>query len=730
MVAAASGPDTRTIAIADRPAPVATAKIVSSGALFIASCIAAPVALCRTFSGLADCEGMNELTNAASPYLQQHAGNPVHWRMWTPQALADAKRLGKPILLSVGYAACHWCHVMAHESFEDAETAAVMNELFVNIKVDREERPDVDHIYMSALHAFGQRGGWPLTMFLTPDAQPFWGGTYFPKTARYGQPAFVSVLKSIAQAYRQKPEQIAQNTKAILDHLDADGTSAAPSVTLAEMDGLAARLAGHMDAVNGGMQGAPKFPNPQILEFLWRAADRSDVARCRDLVLTSLDRISQGGIYDHLGGGFSRYSVDDRWLVPHFEKMLYDNAQLLELLALAADATGQALYRERAAETVAWLSREMTDVSGAFCASLDADSEGVEGKFYVWTADEIDDVLGAEDATLFSAAYDVTAAGNWEEPHGPAVTILNRLATPPSGADGEARLGALRAKLLAHRAGRVRPGLDDKILADWNGLMIAALVRSGTLLDRDDWIAMARRAYAAVMDTMAYRAASELRLAHSRRGAVYVRPAFALDYAAMARAALALFEAGCRDRDYLGEASALTDTLLAHHRDPATGLLAMASDDASDVILRLKPTQDDAIPNAHGVTLDALIRLAALSGDPTRLAAADALFDALSGAVQTNFVGHVGVMNSLDLHLRGATIVLAGERRAALREAALRAPYLTRTVIDLADVAALPPDHVARAQAAIAGDAAAFVCRGATCSPPVRDVAALQAALR
>ncbi len=674
----------------------------------------------------------NELNTAASPYLQQHAANPVHWRQWTPAALAEARRLDKPILLSVGYAACHWCHVMAHESFEDPATAAVMNELYVNIKVDREERPDVDHIYMSALHAFGERGGWPLTMFLTPAAEPFWGGTYFPKTARYGQPAFADVLRSVAHAYRSQPDKIAQNTRIVLDHLQAARDAAAPSVTAVEMDGLAARLAGHMDAVNGGMQGAPKFPNPSILEFLWRAADRAadqaNASRCRELVLRSLERMSQGGIYDHLGGGFARYSVDDRWLVPHFEKMLYDNAQLLELLALAAAATGEPLYRERAEETVEWLRREMTLADGSFCASLDADSEGVEGKFYVWTAAEVAVVLGESDAALFARAYDVTPGGNWDDPHGPgAVSVLNRLASSALSSDEEARLPALRARLLAHRAGRVRPGLDDKVLADWNGLTIAAMVRAGTLLDRPDWIADAARAYAGVMDAMAARSGDELRLAHSRRGAALVRPAFALDYAAMARAALALHEAGATGRDHLGEGAALLATLLARHGDPASGLLCMAADDSGDVILRLKPTADDAIPNAHSVALDALLRLAALTGDETWTAHADKLFAALSGEVQGNFVSHVGVMNALDLAQRGATVVVAGARRAALRAAALRLPFTTRSVIELTDDAGLPADHPARAQLAAAGEGAAFVCRGGACSLPVRDAAGLQA---
>ncbi len=672
----------------------------------------------------------NELKHAASPYLLQHADNPVDWRMWTPDALAEAKRLDKPILLSVGYAACHWCHVMAHESFEDPETAAVMNELFVNIKVDREERPDVDHLYMSALHAFGERGGWPLTMFLTPDARPFWGGTYFPKTARYGQPAFTGVLRNVEHAYRSKPDQIASNTKAILEYFAETGTVAAPVATLEEMDSLAARLADHIDPVEGGMKGAPKFPNPSILEYLWRAGERG-VPRCYDLVLLTLERMSRGGIYDHLGGGYARYSVDDRWLVPHFEKMLYDNAQLVELLALAAGASGNKLYVTRAAETIAWLVREMTAEDGAFCASLDADSEGVEGKFYVWTLLEVAEVLGSEDASVFAHAYDVSPTGNWQEPDGPAVTILNQLDVKPLPADQEERVAGMRAKLLTHRAKRVRPSLDDKVLADWNGLMIAALVHAGTQLRRPDWIALAVKAYAAILTTMAERDGDHLRLAHARRGARQVRLAFALDYAAMARAALTLAEAegATAGRDYRGEAIALLDTLIALHRDPSTGLLCMTATDAGDVIARLAPTNDDAIPNAHALALDAMIRLATLSGEQRWLDEADALLAALSGAVQANMVGHCGVMNALDLRLRGKSVVVAGPQRAPLREAAFAAPYLTRTLVDLVDVEGLPVDHPARAQITAAGEAAAFICQGSTCSLPLHHAEALREAL-
>src|ERR1700736_6540213 len=365
----------------------------------------------------------NRLAGETSPYLLQHQHNPVDWWPWGPEALAEAKRAGKPILLSVGYAACHWCHVMAHESFEDEGVAAVMNDLFVNIKVDREERPDIDQIYMSALHLIGEQGGWPLTMFLTPAGEPVWGGTYFPKTARYGRPAFTDVLREVARVFREEPDRIDQSRRSLIGRLSERARPQGKVVIgRAELDGVAGRFARLIDRTNGGLQGAPKFPQSSVLELLWRGGPRSGGTAFFDLVELSLDRISQGGIYDHLGGGFSRYSVDERWLVPHFEKMLYDNAQLLELLALAHQRSGRELFASRARETVAWLTREMITQEGAFSASLDADSEGEEGKFYVWSPAEIADVLGPQDAELFAARYDVTPQGNFE-----GHNILNRL---------------------------------------------------------------------------------------------------------------------------------------------------------------------------------------------------------------------------------------------------------------------------------------------------------------
>ncbi len=436
----------------------------------------------------------NRLAEETSPYLLQHKDNPVHWQAWNAETLAAAKAADRPILLSIGYAACHWCHVMAHESFENAAIAAQMNANFVAIKVDREERPDLDAIYQNALALMGEHGGWPLTMFLTPEGEPFWGGTYFPPEPRWGRPGFPQVLAALANAYRGDRDTILKNVAALREGLarlgqPERGEGGAPDVSAALFDRIAERLLREVDPLNGGIGTAPKFPQSGIFELLWRAWKRTRLDPYREAVTRTLTTISQGGIYDHLGGGYARYATDARWLVPHFEKMLYDNAELISLLTLVWEETRDPLYAQRVAETIGWLEREMVNAEGAFASSLDADSEHEEGKFYVWSEAEIDAALG-EEAALFKRFYDVSAEGNWEE-H----TILNRLAHPAL-ADGETEATLVRCRelLLAARAPRVRPGLDDKVLADWNGLMIAALAAAGLSFERADWVAIAQRA--------------------------------------------------------------------------------------------------------------------------------------------------------------------------------------------------------------------------------------------
>jgi uncharacterized protein YyaL (SSP411 family) len=660
---------------------------------------------------------MNRLAHATSPYLLQHKDNPVDWREWGPEALAEAEARNKPILLSVGYAACHWCHVMAHESFEDPDIAAVMNELFVNIKVDREERPDVDHIYMSALHLLGERGGWPLTMFLTPNGEPFWGGTYFPKEPQFGRPGFTQVLREVARVFHVEHHRIDQNRRALTERLregEAPAGDAAASLGLRELDRFGARLVDLFDPIHGGLKGAPKFPNPPILEFLARYARRSGDGRAHNRFHLALERMALGGIHDHLGGGFARYSVDERWLVPHFEKMLYDNAQLLELYGLAAQETGSALFRSAAEDIVAWLEREMVTPKGAFASSLDADSEGEEGRFYVWSLDEIREVLG-EDAEPFARFYDISVEGNWEH-----TNIPNRLRSGAADAETEARLSAMRARLLNRRASRVRPGLDDKVLADWNGLMIAALVRAGLALDIPEYIPIAENAFRFVAAAMS----KDGRLGHSWRTGSLVFPGFALDHAAMMRAALALYEA-TGDGAYLDHARGWRDVLLSDYRVPDTGLLAMTAAGGEGLIVRPQPTHDEAVPNANGVFAEALVRLAALTGADADRHLADETLGALSGVAAGAPVGHTSILNALDLHLRGLSIVVVNDVNGSLTRAARRLPYLERTISVVKDPAALADDHPAAALARAAQGPTAMVCAGMRCSLPVTAPEAL-----
>ena len=652
----------------------------------------------------------NRLAQETSPYLLQHKHNPVDWWPWGPAALAEAQRSGKPILLSVGYAACHWCHVMAHESFEDELTAATMNNLFINIKVDREERPDIDQIYMAALHHLGEQGGWPRTMFLTPKGEPVWGGTYFPKFSRYGRPAFVDVLHEVARLFREDLNTIDTNREALMARLAASARPAEKvTIGIHELDIAARQLAGAIDPINGGMRGAPKFPQVSLFEMLWRAGVRSGDTRFFELVDVTLERICEGGIYDHLGGGFSRYSVDDKWLVPHFEKMLYDNAQLLELLALAYQRNHKPLYRQRARETVAWLAREMTTGEGAFSASLDADSEGMEGKFYVWSLKEITEVLGKKDAAFFARHYDVTEEGNFETHN-----ILNNLARRERSEEDETRLASLRASLLAVRDARVRPGLDDKVLADWNGLTIAALVNAGIVFDEPAWLKMAARAFRFVAESMT----RGDRLGHSWRAGRLVFPGLASDFAAMIRAALALHEA-TGERVYLDWATASQAGFDRHYANVETGGYFFTADDAEGLVVRPQATTDDAVPNANALAAQNLVRLAALTGDETWRQQVDRLFDGLLSIAAQNLFGHVALLNALDLRLRVAQIVVTGREVKRFAAAALKIPFIDRIVLRAASAQALPPSHPAQAKIAATPETAAFVCVGETCSLPV-----------
>ncbi len=666
----------------------------------------------------------NLLARETSPYLLQHADNPVDWRPWGPEALAAAQAENKPILLSIGYAACHWCHVMAHESFEDERIAELMNQRFVNIKVDREERPDLDTIYQAALAMLGQQGGWPLTMFLTPAGEPFWGGTYFPPEARYGRPGFPEVLNTLSEIYRREPDKVGSNVAALRDALArlGDNQTGGP-IDLALLDPIARRFATEIDPVHGGIGGPPKFPQVSILLLMWRGYLRTGDVALRDAVLLTLTAMCQGGIYDHLGGGFSRYSVDREWLVPHFEKMLYDNAQLVDLLALVWQDTRNPLYEVRLRETVGWVLREMIAEGGAFAATLDADSEGEEGRFYVWTEDQIDRLLGA-DAPLFKACYDVGPEGNWE-----GHTILNRrgqatLADPAT----ELKLAELRGILWRDRERRIRPGWDDKVLADWNGLMIAALANAGMVFDEPEWIAAATRAFAFIRD----RVTRDGRLGHGWRGGRLTWPASLDDFANMARAALVLFEA-TGDPACLAQARSWIEQLDRHYWDAERGGYFFTADDAEALIVRTKSVHDNAVPAGNGTIAGVLAALYHLTGETAYRERAEAVIAAFSGELERSFFALATLLNSAELLVRAVQIVIIGDRDApdtrALARAVLDRALPNRLLVIVPPGTALPPGHPAAGKAQIERRPTAYVCTGMTCRAPVTDPAALGAAL-
>jgi uncharacterized protein YyaL (SSP411 family) len=671
--------------------------------------------------------GHNRLGDETSPYLLQHKDNPVHWWSWGPEAFAAARAADRPILLSVGYSACHWCHVMAHESFENAETAALMNTRFINIKVDREERPDVDAIYQKALALLGEQGGWPLTMFLSPDGRPFWGGTYFPPTPAYGRPSFQQVLTQIDVVWREKRAQVGEQNVALVAAIgERPVERLRDGLSLTLLDNAAARLLDYIDPSSGGMNNAPKFPMPFAFEFLWRAHLRKKDQGCGGAVLVTLNRMCQGGIYDHLGGGFARYSTDAEWLVPHFEKMLYDNAQLIALMTLVWQNTRDPLLALRVRETIGWLTREMVGENGAFTASLDADSEGEEGKFYVWTEEEIDRLLGP-DAALFKKTYDVSAGGNWE-----GHTILNRTATAEAPFDPalETRLAAARTILLNAREQRIRPGRDDKILADWNGLTIAALAEAGAAFAEPEWIALAVRVFAAVRDTMTWTDGRGMhRLGHSLCGGRLQKSAMLDDYANMANAALAL-RAATGDTTYLAQAEAWVETAHCYYNDGDSGGYFFTAEDAKDLVVRTKSVNDSAVPSGNGSMVFALARLSYLTGSSAYRLQATTTIAALEVEAMKSFPHGATLLNAYEFLETAMQIVIVGTRGDSDTETLLRAVLSTslpNLVLDIVpDSATLPPAHPAHGKTRIDGKATAYICRGPVCSPPQTTLEGLQ----
>jgi hypothetical protein len=668
---------------------------------------------------------VNRLAGETSPYLLQHAANPVDWYPWGPEALSRARREGKPIFLSIGYAACHWCHVMERESFENETIAAFLNERFVSIKVDREERPDLDEIYMTAVQAMTGQGGWPLTAFLTPDLEPFFGGTYFPPEDRWGRAGLLTVLRRIDEAWRERREEVARSAAELAFHLRALGEVPTPSgrpAGVSEILRAAASLAGRFDARWGGFGGAPKFPPHGALALLLREAARTGEPAPLRMVETTLDRMALGGMYDQIGGGFSRYSVDERWLVPHFEKMLYDQALLVPVYVDAWLLTRRPLYRRVAEETLDFVRRELTDPGGGFRSSLDADSEGHEGKFYVWTPAEVREVLGPEDGERLCALYGIDENGNFE-----GKCIPNLL-----GGEDEERVRALaplRARLLAARGDRVRPATDDKILTSWNGLMIGAFARARQAFGRDEDLDAARRA---ARFALAELRSSDGRLRASwRRGEARLN-AYLDDYVFLARGLLDLHESEF-DREILRVSAALMRTALARFGDGAGGF-HFTADDHESLLARTRSVHDGALPAGSGVAAETLARLAVHTGDDAFATAAEAALVALRPEVERAPAAFAALLAAADF-LAGPTpeIVVAGSRdlpaTSALLDAARRT-YLPSRAIAWTDGRGGEDDSpLLRGKRAPEGGALAFVCRGSACEAPVASPSALEARL-
>ncbi|MDP3215162.1 MAG: thioredoxin domain-containing protein, partial [Deltaproteobacteria bacterium] len=688
----------------------------------------------------------NALLHERSPYLLQHAHNPVAWEPWGDAAFARALAEDKPVFLSVGYSACHWCHVMERESFEDEATAALLNERFVSIKVDREERPDVDQVYQLAHQVLTQRGGgWPLSMFLTPDRRPFYGGTYFPDQRRHGSLSFREVLTAIVDAWTDRRDEVVTQAGELTATLarvtrPAD-PDAAGSVAPDALERALLRVLPRVDPRHGGFGGAPKFPNTMTHDLLLvgAALDVGGVgARCADATLHTLQRMRAGGIWDHLGGGFARYSTDAEWKIPHFEKMLYDNAQLLRLAVDAAGLVrlrgGDDSLRETllsvARDTRAYLLREMRSPEGFFYSAQDADSEGEEGRFFVWTAAQVEGLVGPADAEAFCALYDVSAEGNFE--HGRSVLWTPRPLEQVAAALGRpvdelvAVAERVRPVLLAAREQRPRPMRDDKCLASWNGLALGALAHLGAALDEPDAVALARDGLYAWRD----RAFRDGVLAHAIKDGDAYGTAFLDDHGALANAAVDVFEATA-DPAALAFARALLDAVLARFVDPATGALYFSPADAEVVLYRSRDAFDHAYPGGVGLTLEALLRVATLTGDRGYRAAADRAIALYAAEATGNPLGMGSVLRAVDRATRGPVevIVLGDPARDDTRAlvATARSVFLPHRALlvaaDAASAVALGLDGELAQGRGPTGDGAprAYVCRGTTCQAPVGD---------
>ncbi|HWK75419.1 MAG TPA: thioredoxin domain-containing protein [Povalibacter sp.] len=676
----------------------------------------------------------NALGHETSPYLLQHAGNPVDWHPWGEQALQLARRENKPILLSIGYSACHWCHVMAHESFEDPATAQVMNELFVNIKVDREERPDLDKIYQLAHQMLIQRGGgWPLTMFLSPqDQRPFFGGTYFPREARYGMPAFTDLLRRVAQFYRDRSADIAQQSEALqraFDEMTPPPAAGETPLTTQPLEVAREMLAREFDAQFGGFGSAPKFPHPTNIAFLlrhWRATASSEQPDLQALYMATLTltRMSEGGLYDQLGGGFARYSVDQFWMIPHFEKMLYDNGQLLNVAAQTAVATGDPLFRRVAGETADWIVRDLQSPQGGYWSTLDADSEGHEGKFYVWDAQEVRKLLPATAYEVFARRFGLDRAANFEghwhlHVYRAVEEIANELGI--AAAEAQQQLNDARRILLEVRNARVWPGRDEKILTSWNGLAIAGMAVAARALQRPDLADSATRAVDFIRANL---------WRNGRLLAVYKDgqarfPAYLDDYAFLLDGLLELLQTRWRGED-LQFAIELADNLLGHFEDREHGGFFFTADDHEALIHRSRSFSDEAVPSGNAIAAQSLTRLGLLLGETRYLDAAARTLRAAWSPLERYPHGHAAMLVALEEHLEPPQIVIvrgSAAEAASWRDelAKLYAPRRLTFAIP-SDAHDLPP---ALADKKPQDGTVAYVCEGMTCSAPVNALAAL-----
>ena len=656
----------------------------------------------------------NALADEPSPYLQQHAANPVDWRPWGPEALERARAEDKPILLSIGYSACHWCHVMAHESFEDETTARVMNDLYVNIKVDREERPDLDKIYQTVHQVMQQRGGgWPLTVLLDPqDLVPFFAGTYFPPEPRHGLPSFTQLLRQAERVFRDQRDAIRKQSASLAEVLDRI-EQGPPAHDAAPGSGVMAKareeLANAYDAEHGGFGHAPKFPQPTLLAFLLGAGcDDGGEAMAR----FTLRRMALGGIRDQVGGGFCRYSVDAEWMIPHFEKMLYDNAQLLPLYAEAARRDDDGVFRDAAATTVAWMAREMRDPAGGFYSALDADSEGHEGKFYVWSRDEIEAALDPDDFAAAVAMFGLDGPPNFE-----GAWHLHR---HDDGLTDPAVVSRIREALFAAREPRVRPGRDDKVLTAWNGLAVAGLARAGRLLGEPGWIDLA----AGCLDFLRREAWTGDRLCAAWKGGTAYLDGYLDDHAFVLDGALELLQARWRRAD-LDFAIVLADALLDRFEDPERGGFHFTAADHERLITRPKPFGDDAVPSGNGVAARALGRLGHLLGETRYLAAAERALKAAGALLEQAPSAHSGMLLALaEHHAPPAQVVVRAEADAAEELGDLDPGVLCFVI---------PPDEAdlpgALGAMRAEGTFTAYLCRGTSCSAPLSDPDTLRSAL-